>query len=81
MVPAVGRPGTTRIRLTGWQSIGLIIVILSFLVGAAGMAASGFVAAHDWGCKVGLVKRVLPAASGHAEAAAASRHPGLIADP
>ena len=57
MVPAVGLPGTTRIRLTGWQSIGLMIVIVSFLVAAAGMAASGFVAAHDWGCKAGVVKR------------------------
>ncbi len=57
MVPAVGLPGTTRIRLTGWQSLGLMIVIVSFLVAAAGMAASGFVAAHDWGCKAGCVKR------------------------
>jgi len=57
MVPGVGLPGTTRIRLTGWQSIGLVIVIVSFLVAAAGMAASGFVAAHDWGCKAGFVKR------------------------
>ena len=57
MVPAVGLPGTTRILLTGWQSIGLVIVIASFLIAAASMAASGFVAVHDWGCKAGVVKR------------------------
>lgn len=57
MIPAVGQPGTTRVLLTGWQSIGLIIVIVSFLVAAAGMAASGFVTVHDWGCKAGFVKR------------------------
>jgi hypothetical protein len=57
LVPAIGTPGATRLLLTGWQSIGLIIVIVSFLVAAAGMAASGFVAAHDWGCKTGFVKR------------------------
>src|SRR5688572_2780707 len=56
MIPAVGQPGTTRVLLTGWQSIGLIIVIASFLVAAAAMAASGFVAVHDWGCKTGFVK-------------------------
>ncbi len=61
MVPSVRRPETTRILLTGWQSIGLIIVILGFLVAAAGMAASGFVAAHEWGCKAGLVKSYCPA--------------------
>jgi hypothetical protein len=62
MIPTVGQPGTTRIRLTGWQSIGLVIVIASFLVAAAGMAASGFVALHDWGCKAGMVKRGCAAA-------------------
>lgn len=55
MAPAA--PGTTRVLLTGWQSIGLVLVIAGFLVAAMGMAASGFVALHDWGCKTGSVKR------------------------
>jgi hypothetical protein len=62
MPPTVGQPGTTRILLTGWQSIGLVIVIAGFLVAAAGMAASGFVALHDWGCKAGIVTRGCAAA-------------------
>jgi hypothetical protein len=60
MVPSAMRPETTRLVLSGWQSIGLIIVILGFLVCAASFAASGFVAAHDWGCKVGLVQSYCP---------------------
>lgn len=62
MIPTLGQPGTTRILLTGWQSIGLVIVIAGFLIAAAGMAASGFVALHDWGCKAGMVKRGCAAA-------------------
>jgi hypothetical protein len=60
LVPAAARAETVRVKLSGWQSIGLIVVVLGFLVGAAGIAASGFVAAHDWGCKVGLVQSSCP---------------------
>lgn len=60
LAPAIGTPGTTRILLTGWQSIGLIVVLVSFLVAAAGLAASGFVTAHDWGCKTGAIKSSCP---------------------
>ena len=60
LVPAAARTETVRVKLSGWQSVGLIVVILGFLVGAAGIAASGFVAAHDWGCKVGLVQSSCP---------------------
>jgi hypothetical protein len=60
MVPAVGLPGATRILLTRWQSIGLVVVLVSFLIASLGMAASGFVAVHDWGCKAGFVKSACP---------------------
>jgi hypothetical protein len=56
MTPSA-RPETTRVLLTGWQSIGLIVVVAGLLVAAMGMAASGFVALHDWGCKTAVVKR------------------------
>ena len=48
--------GTTRIALTGAQSIGVILLVASFAIAALGMAASGFVAVHDWGCKTGAIK-------------------------
>jgi hypothetical protein len=59
LVPAA-RAETIRVKLSIWQSLGLVAVILGFLIGAAGFAASGFVAAHDWGCKVGMVKSYCP---------------------
>jgi hypothetical protein len=60
LVPAAARTETVRVKLSIWQSFGLVVVILGFLVGAAGFAASGFVAAHDWGCKVGMLKSYCP---------------------
>jgi hypothetical protein len=57
IISPVSKPEATRVLLTGWQSLGLIVVIVGFLVAALGMAASGFVAAHEWGCKAGWVKR------------------------
>jgi hypothetical protein len=60
MVPSARRSEPTRIVLTGWQSLGLFIVIVGFLVCAAAITASGFVTAHDWGCKVGLVQSYCP---------------------
>ena len=49
-----------RLRMSLWQSLGLLIVILGLLVGAAGIAVSGLVAAHDWGCRTNLVKQYCP---------------------
>lgn len=60
IVPSAARSETVRMKLTGWQSIGFIVVILGFTAGAAGIAASGLVAAHEWGCKVGLVQSYCP---------------------
>jgi hypothetical protein len=56
------RSDATRIVLTGAQSIGVILIVASFAIAALGMAASGFVAVHDWGCKSGAIKSGCPAA-------------------
>jgi hypothetical protein len=58
--PGYGRPEKVRLSLSPLQSIGAILVVLGFLVGVAGVAASGFVAAHEWGCKAGMVKSYCP---------------------
>jgi hypothetical protein len=50
-----------RLKFSRWQSLGAILVVLGILVGATGMAAYGFVAAHDWGCRAGLVHSYCPA--------------------
>ena len=56
VAPKFRVPEVVRVRLSGWQSLGAFIVVLGIAVGAAGLAAYGSVAAHDWGCRVGLVK-------------------------
>jgi len=58
--PAYVRPDKVRLSLSPLQSLGAILVVLGFLVGVAGVAASGFVAAHEWGCKAGMVKSYCP---------------------
>jgi hypothetical protein len=51
-----------RLKLSLWQSLGAIIVVLGIMVGASGVAAYGWVVAHDWSCRIGLVKSYCPAA-------------------
>ena len=60
IAPAVARAETVRVKLTRWQSLGMLIVILGLVAGAIGVAASSFVAAHEWGCKVGWVQSYCP---------------------
>jgi hypothetical protein len=43
-----------RLTLTRWQSAGLAVAIAALVVGALGMAASGWVAAYHWSCRAGL---------------------------
>jgi len=31
-------------------------VVLCLLIGSLGVAAFGFIAAHDWGCRAGLIQ-------------------------
>lgn len=49
-----------RLTLSGWQSLGAILALLGFLVAASGIAAQGWVAANEWGCRVGWVKATCP---------------------
>ncbi|CAN0273779.1 unnamed protein product, partial [Phaeothamnion confervicola] len=61
-VAVTRRTGADRIRvsLSGWQSLGLIVVLLALLLGAAGIGALGWVAAHDWSCRTGLTTTSCP---------------------
>ena len=52
-----------RLKFSRWQSLGAILMVLGVLVGATGMAAYGFVAAHEWGCRAGLIHDYCPAMS------------------
>ena len=55
--------GTERVRvaLSRWQALGAVIVVLGIMVGATGVAAYGWVAAHDWGCRIGAITSSCPA--------------------
>lgn len=55
------QPETKRVRFTVLQSIGIFFAVLGLLGAAAGIALSSFVAANEWGCKVGWVKSYCPA--------------------
>jgi len=55
------QPETKRVRFTVLQSIGIFFAVLGLLGAAAGVALSSFVAANEWGCKVGWVKSYCPA--------------------
>jgi hypothetical protein len=50
-----------RIKLSFWQSLALIVVLVGFVIGALGVAASGLVAMHEWGCRSGWVTSYCPA--------------------
>jgi len=49
-----------RLRMSFWQTLGLAVVILALLVGATGIAVSGFVAVHEWGCRTKLLQQYCP---------------------
>jgi hypothetical protein len=49
-----------RVKLSRWQSVGAVIVVLGIAVGATGVAAYGWVAAHDWACRIGATTSHCP---------------------
>ena len=51
-----------KLSLTRMQSLGLTLAIVGLVLGAFGVAASGFVAAHGWSCRTGLIRHTCPAA-------------------
>lgn len=59
--PSVIVPDKVRVSLSFWQSLGLLLVIVGILLGVAGLALSGLVAAHDWSCRTGTMKAYCPA--------------------
>jgi len=61
-VQSIQLPDRLRVSLSFWQSLGVILVVLGILVGTSGVAAYGLVVAHDWGCRIGLIKRYCPPA-------------------
>jgi hypothetical protein len=50
-----------HLTLSAWQKLGALIVVLAVVIGAAGVATYGYVAAHDWGCKTGALQNGCPA--------------------
>jgi hypothetical protein len=60
--PAFHAAERVRFKLSGWQSLGALITVMSIALGASGLAAYGFVVAHDWTCRTGLVKSYCPPA-------------------
>jgi hypothetical protein len=56
VAPSVHIPDRIRVSMTRWQSLGVFLLVLCFLIGALGVAAFGFIAAHDWGCRSGLIQ-------------------------
>lgn len=41
-----------RVTLTGWQAFAVVVALLAFVTGAAGVAAYGYVAVRDWSCRI-----------------------------
>jgi hypothetical protein len=62
MAPPIHTTERVRLKMSLWQSLGAIILVLGIMVGASGVAAYGWVVAHDWSCRIGLVKSYCPAA-------------------
>jgi hypothetical protein len=60
-----------RLALSPWLSFAAVLVTIALFAGAVGIAANGFVAAHEWSCRVGWIKSYCPPK--------ALLHPGLSA--
>jgi hypothetical protein len=60
--PGLYMPERLRLKLSFWQSLGAFIAALGIVAGASGLVANGFVAAHDWGCRAGLIESYCPKA-------------------
>lgn len=49
-----------RLRLSFFQSLGALLLVLSVLLGGIGLAASGLTVALEYGCRAGLVTAYCP---------------------
>jgi hypothetical protein len=50
-----------RLSLTRWQATALTVAIAALVIGALGMAASGWVAAYHWSCRTGFASAICSA--------------------
>ncbi len=64
VAPSIQIPDRIRVSMTRWQSLGAIIIVLCLMVGTLSLAAFGFIAVHDWGCRAGLIHSNCPAPGG-----------------
>jgi hypothetical protein len=60
-----------RLTLSPLLTIAAVLATLALFAGALGIAANGFVVAHEWSCRVGWIKASCPPK--------ALLHPGLSA--
>jgi hypothetical protein len=60
IAPTIRTTERVRLSLSFWQSLGIILMLLSVLAGAWGIAALGLVTAHDWACRIGVVNHYCP---------------------
>lgn len=58
-LPADGAPAqvirasdNVRLTLSRWQAIAVVVALLAFVTGAAGVAAYGYIAMRDWSCRI-----------------------------
>ena len=58
--PSIRITEQARLTLTRWQSFALTLAIIGIAIGSFGVAASGFVAAHEWGCRTGMIRSACP---------------------
>jgi hypothetical protein len=42
-----------RVSLSIWQSLGVLVLLAAMIIGAIGLAAQGWVAVNEWGCRIG----------------------------
>jgi hypothetical protein len=55
VTPVVRPGGRLHVSLSRWQAIGAVLLVISVIISSIGLAAFGWVAAHDWGCRTGLM--------------------------
>ncbi len=63
IAPAVrGSADRVQLSFSRWQSFGIVLAVLGLVIGASGVAAYGWTAAHEWGCRTGMVSKYCPLA-------------------
>jgi len=50
-----------RLTLSRWQALAVVVALLAFVTGAAGVAAYGYIAMRDWSCRIDSKQSNCPA--------------------